>query len=619
MRTSTFYLIFLSVLFFACNSDDDSTSETNVGDGNNLVGTLGAAPDVKDVQFGYAKEFDGNSFKTAVDVNSEGKIVEVHQSRTTRSVWYHTGQLDPVANVVWSESKKLDNGLAPTVCFNDSGIVVEAHETSNIITYDLYYHVGIHNGTDISWSESHKYDRGVQPSIDMNNNNQIVEIHRSEGNSGLFARVGTVNPDSKTISWNDNTKFDTGNNPEIALNNNGTVIEVHNSETSGKLYYHVGQIKDGHIEWGQGYQYESGASPSVVLQDDGTVIEVHASEGLNDDIWSRIGKVEGDQIVWHGASSYFDDGKFPNVGGTADFAIQVHESEDPLGGIYSSACKILDRGNWMINEMPSIGSKTLGQIAIPGSHDAGMYELSLGQTQDLSIYGQLHHGSRFFDLRLDGDLHIYHGPIQGPSVDVVIDDIKKFMDEGREELIILKFSHFKDFNGDLYKSLVDKLHQNLGAYLYKNDTGKRLGEITISEYVSNGGKLLVVVDENYEIDFPSEDIYVYRDWSKDDLQNADLIVFDEYSNTTSYEDMKNDQLRALNEYNGKTPSGYKVDMFLLSWTLTPVTGVFIFSSEPNANLGLEALQFPKIPNILYLDFMESARPVDVSIYLNQKF
>ncbi|WP_196891966.1 phosphatidylinositol-specific phospholipase C domain-containing protein [Aureivirga marina] len=619
MRSSIIYFLLISTLFFSCNNDDDETNGSDINDNQNQNDNLGAAPNQLDVQFGYGKEFDQNSFHPAIDVNINGKIVEIHQSRTSRSVWYHLGEIDPASNIIWTESKKLDNGLAPTITINDNGVVVEAHETSNIITYDLYYHVGIHNGTDISWSESHKYDNGVQPSIDMNNNNQIVEIHRSQGNSGLFARVGIVNPDSKTVSWSDNEKFDTGNNPEIAVNNNGTVIEVHNSETSGKLYYHVGQIQNNQIVWGNGYQYESGASPSVVLLDDGTVIEVHSSEGLNDDIWSRIGKVSGDKIIWSGESSYFDDGDFPNVGATSEYAVQVHESEDPLGGIWSSACKVIDRGNWMANSMQTIGSKTLGEIAIPGSHDAGMYELSLGQTQDLNLYAQLHNGSRFFDLRIDEDLHIYHGPIQGPSVDVVLNDIKKFMDEGREEVAILKFSHFKNLNGDLYQQLTSKIQQTLGTYLFKNDTGKRLGELTMNEFTVNGGKLVVVVDESYPVDFPSENIYVYRDWTSSDLQNADLIVFDEYSNTTSYEDMKNDQLNKLNNFTGYTPNGTKIDMFLLSWTLTPVTGVVFFATEANKNLGSEALNFPKIPNILYLDYIEGARPVDAAIYLNEKF
>jgi len=47
----------------------------------------------------------------------------------------------------------------------------------------------------------------------------------------------------------------------------------------------------------------------------------------------------------------------------------------------------------------------LKQLALPASHDSGMYLgglATLGKTQDLSIYGQLADGIRYFDLRPNG-------------------------------------------------------------------------------------------------------------------------------------------------------------------------------------------------------------------------
>ncbi|WP_196891969.1 phosphatidylinositol-specific phospholipase C domain-containing protein [Aureivirga marina] len=624
MKKTALLIIILSFLFVGCNKDvyeKDVATNAKISQNENLgrFKSLGAAPDVKNVQFGYGNEFDGNSSRTTVAVNNQGNIVEVHQSRTTRSVWYHTGKLDEVMNINWSESKKFDDGLAPSVAMNDNNVVVEVHETSNIFTSDLWYHVGVHNGNSVSWSQSHKYDKGVHPSIAINNQNQVVEIHKSEGNSGLFSRVGTVNPSNGTISWKNNSKFDTGHNPKIALNNNGVVVEVHNSETSGKLWYHVGRINGDRIDWGSSYEYQSGSMPDIALLDDGTVIETHTSEGVKNNLWSMIGKVEGNQINWITSSSYFDKGKHTSISATNEFAVQVHESEDPLGGIWYSASKFIDRANWMKNTMGVIAAKNLGEIAIPGSHDAGMYDFSLGQTQDQNIYQQLHHGSRFFDLRLDGNLNIYHGPVGGPSVDHVLSDVRKFMEEGREELVILKFSHFKDINEDKYKTLITKIQESLGNYLYENTTGRRLGDITIGEFVGEGGRILVLVDENFPVDFPFENIYTFRDWSKDDLQNADLVMFDEYSNTTSFDNMRNDQINKLRSFTGIAGDGTEVDMFLLSWTLTPVTGVELYAPNANKRLSFEAKNFEKIPNILYVDFMEGARAVDVAIYLNQHF
>jgi hypothetical protein len=60
----------------------------------------------------------------------------------------------------------------------------------------------------------------------------------------------------------------------------------------------------------------------------------------------------------------------------------------------------------------------------------------------------------------------------------------------------------------------------------------------------------------------------------------------------------------------------------LSWTLSPATGVWFGSKEPNRRLGKDILQ-PRIPNqygqivnLLYVDYVEFARVADVAIFQN---
>ena len=60
--------------------------------------------------------------------------------------------------------------------------------------------------------------------------------------------------------------------------------------------------------------------------------------------------------------------------------------------MHADAALVVDRSTWMQDHLNVLGGKTLHQIAVPGSHDAGMYLYGLaivGKTQDLTIYSQL--------------------------------------------------------------------------------------------------------------------------------------------------------------------------------------------------------------------------------------
>ena len=65
------------------------------------------------------------------------------------------------------------------------------------------------------------------------------------------------------------------------------------------------------------------------------------------------------------------------------------------------------------------------------------------------------------------------------------------------------------------------------------------------------------------------------------------------------------------------------DLFLLSWTLTPPVNVRAFAAEPNRNLeaALRELKIPNrfgcVVNLLYADYVDSARVTDVAIQQNQ--
>ncbi|BDD05855.1 hypothetical protein [Aureibacter tunicatorum] len=629
MKKLLFHSLAASMLFASVSCQQEMEQEVSNARNSNTYSNNGIqmmtvpfAPELKIHQLGLSTELDGYSQRTDIAMNTQNNIVEAHQSRGGSTIWYHVGKLDQ-NEINWSESNKYDNGKKPSIDMTNDGKIISVHETSNIFTSDLWYKIGTLNGNRIDWKSGKKYDKGSTPSITINDNGRIVEVHKSQSNYGLFYKTGTLNA-SGSVSWSSTKKYDSGKEPSVAINNSGQIVEVHQSETTGNLYYHVGSMQNGEIIWGPSIFYQSGAQPSVALLDDGTVFETHTSEGLKNDLWQMKGKIANGKIEWEGSSEYFDTGNNSSVDANETYIAQTHESESSTGGIWSSSALYTDHENWMRDLHSVIANKTLGEIVLPGSHDAGMYPSSLGQTQDQNLYEQLKGGVRYFDLRPDEDMNIFHGPVTGPKVDEVLSDVRRYMDEGRKELVILKFSHFKNFNAQVYSTLINKIKSHLSPYLFDNAYSKRVGELSLDELIQEQGTVLIVNDESYPVEFPSEGIHTYRDWDSSDAINGDLIVYDKYSNTTDYNSMKNDQISKFHQFNGMSQNGQiACDMFLMSWTLTPITDVFSYSRPANANLGkemkkLEANAQGYIPNILYVDYYQLSRATATSILMNRK-
>ena len=277
--------------------------------------------------------------------------------------------------------------------------------------------------------------------------------------------------------------------------------------------------------------------------------------------------------------------------------------------------------------------RPLRQWVLPASHDSAMYESgwikSLGQTQNLSIYGQLAYGIRYFDLRpqlSDSKIYMHHGPVLGPKLIEVLDDVRRFCREPHRELIILKFSHYEAIKDKTYRQMVKQITERLDPWLCKSlPKGKRLAEIPLREVLKEKSVVWIVCDGGYPFTHRTPGIWVYRDWSAVDAGHGDLRVYDRFADSTDYERMRADQLGKFARYDGKCKHGSDLpcDLFLLSWTLTLATGVRAYAELPNRKLAeeMKGLKSPNrfgcIPNLLYADYVESAHLLDVALEMNR--
>ncbi|XAR59812.1 Phosphoinositide phospholipase C [Bertholletia excelsa] len=141
-----------------------------------------------------------------------------------------------------------------------------------------------------------------------------------------------------------------------------------------------------------------------------------------------------------------------------------------------------DRKNWMAGLDPA--RVHVNKIVWPGTHDSATNKIGIpcitrpfAQCQSLSIYQQLVRGTRVLDIRVNQDRRICHGIIATYSVDVVINDVKKFLTETQSEIIILEIR--TEFNYEDPPEFDKYLEDQLSEFLIHQDD--HVFEKTIAE------------------------------------------------------------------------------------------------------------------------------------------
>lgn len=613
---------------------------------------------MKNVFFGLGLLYgDGEQPSVGINVNNSsvngfsvihGNVVAVHQTPLDedgrRWLYSRVGMADQ-ATVHWPyPAKNYSEGTDPCVAVQPgvggdiaaNGSVVEVHKHTR--ESRLFCMIGTIRIDGVEWKDAVEYTLGVTPAVAVNDHGTVVEVHKSNNNFGLWFRVGEVGSDS--VVWTFDGRYHEGQRPRVAINNNDEVVEVHQAKDQDSLWYSVGPIDEDNrkIAFGTSTNFaSSGTNPSVALTDDGSVIVVYA---VGEKLMQRFGQLDMSekQITWTGEAVTYDGGITPFVAAAGRLSIEVHRGKSSK--TWFSTSLITDRARWMA-ATAALKTRKMSQLVLPASHDAGMYPEGLlaswARTQDLTIGQQLEYGIRYFDLRpkwTSGEFFLHHGGVSGAKLGEVLAAISAYATV-HKELIIIKFSHFSGFDddGDVYVKFATEVETSIKRWMVKPPLpdGKRLADITLGAYTSMGTAIVVAVDDEDEAwalkpKTKREGFWVFRNWEAKDAYIGDLCVFDQYSNTKDYDEMKGDQLLKFAAYDGKLLDSPDLpcDLFLLSWTLTPVTGVESLSANANRHLGrvMSTLKDPngygKITNLLYVDFVEFARVTDVAIIQNSQ-
>jgi hypothetical protein len=312
-------------------------------------------------------------------------------------------------------------------------------------------------------------------------------------------------------------------------------------------------------------------------------------------------------------------------------------------GIYFRAPTAPDNSGWMGKLLQARPTLSLSEIVLPGSHDAGLYEVSYPfdvstqnhpewvTTQALRVGGQLRAGARYFDLRIRADKGTLcaahwsdvgktYGALGAPLNDILNDVVDFLQGKGHGEVVVLKFSHAAD--AAVAEKAVKRVKDIVGgAKLLYNPAGAAINLATAPLLKTTAksemaGKVVAVFggDGTAFDKFcdPAEGIFSYHDMPLDNASNANveiprsrLYVYDHYSNDGTYSKMLADQTPKLAKYGGLG----KKYLFLLSWTLSGggvVSDIEVLAGIANPWLPklLSETKHSDLPNIAFLDWID---------------
>lgn len=321
-----------------------------------------------------------------------------------------------------------------------------------------------------------------------------------------------------------------------------------------------------------------------------------------------------------------------DLGFRHDAAVDWIISVDEAGDWWSNSG---DTTDWMQQCIGSIGNRTLKQISMPGSHDAGMSTFDAGtvgatfansQTQYLNIYDQLTAGSRFFDIRpviSGGEFKAGHYSEAGES-DVwlggnglsLADIIKQVNDftSKYQELVIINLSHtldtdndYKELNQDQWNKLFDQLKGINNRFTVEKPDKTDFSGKVLNDFIADHASVFIIAQ------LPSG--VSLGDYASQGFFNQDNFPFyDSYSNSNDAGKMQQDQLDKLKaERNLVADDGQRKDKFhLLSWTLTQQAEDVLNPDKAIMNLAVSvydalfvdafnAFTPESFPNVLYID------------------
>ncbi len=215
----------------------------------------------------------------SIGVNNRNQIVAVyHHGNLSNCMYYSVGKIYmDKEEIKWGPEYKYDHGGYPKVSLNDSGILVEVHESPH--KRNVWCRVGaINDDNTIDWGQLHENGGGTHPSVALNNDDTVVIIHESGSRLSyeVFYWFGRVNRIRKTVDWirKKELLLSSAQELSVAICKQDILVTFRSGIRQHPLYTLLGKIKDEIIVWAERdpVSFGSGNWPSISFNSEGTVV-----------------------------------------------------------------------------------------------------------------------------------------------------------------------------------------------------------------------------------------------------------------------------------------------------------------------------------------------------------
>jgi hypothetical protein len=321
---------------------------------------------------------------------------------------------------------------------------------------------------------------------------------------------------------------------------------------------------------------------------------------------------------------------------------------------------------WMQATLKTVGPKTLREISIPTSHDAGMSEITgpFGgiahntKTQSGHIFDQLMNGARWFDIRpvnFAGGWYTGHftdipkyipfitavGATGRSMIDIVV-DINRFTSQHPGELIVLDLTHEMDGTGDYWEwelaeeqwqCLYELLRDIKNLWSVTSNIPEDYTSVPLSTFIQPGSKSAVLIRLPSYAPLPRESmICQLHDGCGHSAFVHDLHfpVGGSYSDTSDKEFLATDQITKLQSLRLTSNSLMQCS----TWTITlgSFWDMISFWNEARSIIGqarvAHRMLFSKLwpaisentyPNLIEVDDFHNSQFTALAMAINNKY
>ena len=183
---------------------------------------------------------------------------------------------------------------------------------------------------------------------------------------------------------------------------------------------------------------------------------------------------------------------------------------------------------WMHAMYDKLKDKRLTEIAIPGTHNSGVFSAwntIAYRCQKADINEQLHMGVRAFDIRItknDSNFYMHHNGkwYSNQSLEHLLSSLKKYMQDFLNEVIIIDLTRGcgSNLTEDDFREVKRRFVSELRNYMYPSNI-KNLENLYFKDLI-NSQKRIVVVSENITLNTPDDNLFwnynnIYNTWTSE--------------------------------------------------------------------------------------------------------